>query len=165
MDVRHAEESEIERLATIWHEGWHDAHAHLLPAELTRDRTLESMRTRMTAGLASVRVVGPVGAPVGFSMTRESQLFQLFVAPEGRGTGAAAALIAEAEARLRAEGARVAWLACAIGNLRAARFYEKCGWRLAGSMAERLMLSSGELELEVWRFEKVLTDASSDPRV
>jgi GNAT superfamily N-acetyltransferase len=102
---------------------------------------------------------------VGFSMTREDQLFQLFVAPEGRGTGVAAALVADVETRMSEAGVPVVWLACAIGNVRAARFYEKCGWRLAGSMVERLMLSSGELELDVWRFEKVLTDASSDLRV
>jgi GNAT superfamily N-acetyltransferase len=159
MDVRHAEESEVDRLATIWHEGWHEAHAHLLPEELARDRTLASMRARMTAGLASVRVVGPVGAPIGFSMTKEDQLFQLFVAPAGRGTGAAATLVADVEARMREAGVPVVWLACAIGNVRAARFYEKCGWRLAGTAIERLLLSSGELELSVWRFEKVLADA------
>ena len=159
MNVRRAEEGEIERLATIWCEGWHEAHAHLMPAELTRDRTLDSMRARMAAGLASVRVAGPVGAPVGFSMTRESQLFQLFVAPEGRGTGVAAALMEDVEARMREGGVPVVWLACAIGNLRAARFYEKSGWRLAGTETERILLTSGELELSVWRFEKALTDA------
>jgi hypothetical protein len=48
MDVRAAEEREIDHLARIWYEGWNDAHAHLVPAELTRQRTLESFRDRLT---------------------------------------------------------------------------------------------------------------------
>lgn len=54
---------------------------------------------------------------------------------------AAAALIGDAEARLAERGVETAWLACAIGNHRAARFYEK---------------SAGIFPLEVWRYEKRL---------
>jgi hypothetical protein len=32
MDVRAAEESEIGHLGKIWHDGWHDAHAQIVPA-------------------------------------------------------------------------------------------------------------------------------------
>jgi ribosomal protein S18 acetylase RimI-like enzyme len=39
----------------------------------------------------------------------------------------AAALIADAEAMLAEHGVEMAWLACAVGNNRAARFYEKSG--------------------------------------
>ena len=42
MDVRAAQEADVGPLATIWHEGWHDAHARIVPAALTRDRTLKS---------------------------------------------------------------------------------------------------------------------------
>ncbi|MDB4882908.1 MAG: acetyltransferase domain protein [Gemmatimonadetes bacterium] len=160
MEVRRAEQDEVDRLATIWYDGWQDAHAELLPAELARERTRVSMHARLTAALPSVRVVGPSGAPVGFSMTRDDQLYQLYVSAEARGSGAAAALVAEVETRMLEAGVRVAWLACAIGNVRAARFYEKCGWRLRGTVIERLTLSNGELDLEVWRYEKALTPTS-----
>jgi hypothetical protein len=66
MDVRAAEEAEIGRLARIWYDGWHDAHAQILPAELTRARTLESFRDRVHTALPRVRAVGPPGEPVGF---------------------------------------------------------------------------------------------------
>jgi ribosomal protein S18 acetylase RimI-like enzyme len=46
-------------------------------------------------------------------------LYQLFVSPHARGSGVAAALIADAEARLAERGVQTAWLACAIGNDRA----------------------------------------------
>jgi hypothetical protein len=36
MDVRAAEEVEIDQLAKLWYDGWHDAHAQIVPAELTR---------------------------------------------------------------------------------------------------------------------------------
>lgn len=112
MNVRTADEAEIGQLATLWHDSWQDAHAHLLPAELIRLRTLESFRDRLQATLASVRVVGPLGAPVGFCIVKGDELYQLFVSAQARGTGAAAALIADAETRIAAAGVQTAWLAC-----------------------------------------------------
>ena len=70
--------------------------------------------------------------------------------------GAAAALLADAEARLSAAGVELAWLACAIGNERAARFYGPRGWRRAGTVVSLLETSVGTIPLEVWRYEKRL---------
>jgi len=144
-------------LARLWYDGWRDAHAAILPEALARDRTLESFERRMKAHLYEVRAVGPVGAPLGFYMLKGDELYQLYVSAEARGLGVAAVLIADAESRLRASGVETAWLACAIGNQRAARFYEKSGWHHAGIFLDRLETSDGPLELEVWRYEKRLT--------
>ena len=103
-DVRAAVAAEVEHLARIWHEGWHEAHAHLLPPELARLRTLESLRDRLQAALPSVRVAGPPGAPLGFCMLKGSELYQVYVTARARGTGVAAALMADAEARLADPG-------------------------------------------------------------
>lgn len=157
MQVRHAEEGEIDKLAKIWYDGWQDAHAEIVPEELKRDRTLESFGPRMRAMLANVGVVGPVGAPLGFYMVKDDELYQLYVSAEARGAGVAAALIADAEARLKENGVETAWLACAIGNDRAARFYEKSGWRRMGNMTNHLELATEPYELQVWRYEKRLT--------
>jgi GNAT superfamily N-acetyltransferase len=157
MDVRQPDSSELDQLSRIWFDGWYEAHAHLVPAALTRVRTLESFRARLAAALPLTRVVGEPGRPLGFHMIRESELFQLFVSPEARGSGAAAALIADAESLLRARGVHTAWLACAIGNDRAARFYEKSGWRRTGTMINKAETSEGTFALEVWRYEKQLT--------
>ncbi len=154
--MRPARESEIDALARIWHEGWHESHASLVPAELTQLRTFESFRDRLRAALPEIRVIGSPGEPLGFSVLKADELYQLFVAAPARGSGAAAALIADAEARLSARGVRTAWLACAIGNTRAARFYEKCGWHLAGTILNDVDTSSGTFPLEVWRYEKAL---------
>lgn len=79
MDVRAAEAAEIDPLARVWYEGWHDAHAPIVPAELTRVRTLESFRDRIQEALPNVRVVGPTGAPVGFYIVKGAEFYQLFV--------------------------------------------------------------------------------------
>ena len=154
--VRPAETAETGHLAQLWYDGWQDAHAHILPPELTRIRTLESFRDRLQAALADVRVVGPFPTPVGFCMLKGDELYQLYVSAEARGTGVAAALVADAEAQLAADGVELAWLACAVGNERAARFYEKCGWRRAGTVVYQPDAANGAPPLEVWRYEKRL---------
>ncbi|HET9263429.1 MAG TPA: hypothetical protein VFO14_10310 [Vicinamibacterales bacterium] len=117
MDVRDAEPADIDALARVWHDGWHDAHAQIVPPELTRLRTLENFRQRLENALPGVRVGRPSGAPVGFSLVKENELYQLYV--PSRGSGVAA----DAEARLAERGFTTAWLACAIeANVRAARF-------------------------------------------
>lgn len=161
MDVRSAEEREIDQLARLWYDAWQDAHAPIVPAELTRLRTLESFKQRLEAAFSDLRVVGPVGDPLGLCVVKGDELYQLFVSAQSRGAGVAAALIADAEARLSARGVETAWLACAIGNDRAARFYEKCGWRRAGTFVSQLETPNGIFPLEVWRYEKPLRLATS----
>lgn len=156
MDIRAADTSEIDALAALWYEGWQDAHAQILPAELAQHRTLDSFRQRLRAALPDVRVAGPVGEPVGLCLVMEDELNQLYVAAQARGTGLAARLLADGEARIRAGGVKTAWLACAIGNVRAARFYEKHGWQRAGNVVIHLETPEGLFPLEVWRYEKDL---------
>lgn len=155
-EVRPALESEIDQVGTVWYDAWQDAHAAIVPAELTRHRTLESFRQRIRDALPSVRVVGPPNAPVGLCMIKDDELYQLFVAASARGSGTAAALLADGEERLAASGVSTAFLACAIGNERAARFYEKHAWIRVGTMVNRLETPSGELVLDVWRYEKAV---------
>ena len=128
MAVRAAEAHEVDHLARLWHQGWHDAHAAFAPAGLVRARTLDSFRDRLAAALADTFIIGTPGAPSGFYMLKDDELYQFYLAREARGSGIAAVLLADAEARLAKRGIITEWLACAIGIDRAARFYEKCGW-------------------------------------
>jgi GNAT superfamily N-acetyltransferase len=156
MTARPADDSETGALARLWYDGWQDAHAAILPPALAHARTRESFAERMAAALADVRVIGPQGAPLGFAMLKGDELYQFYVASEARGAGIAAALMADAETQLSARGVETAWLACAIGNARAARFYEKSGWHLAKTVLSRLDTVDGPFDLEVWRYEKHL---------
>lgn len=151
--IRSAVEADVDRLAAIWHQGWHDAHSHLFP-QLACERTLPKLEERLRAALGTVSVADAVGQPVGFCMVKGDELYQLYVAPDARGTGVAAALVADAESRISDGGAEVAWLACAIGNDRAARFYEKCGWRRVDTVRYFSETSTGAVPVDVWRYEK-----------
>jgi GNAT superfamily N-acetyltransferase len=154
MGARALEESEIGTLAQLWHAGWQDAHGTIAPAGLVRARTLESFRARLAAARDDTRVMGPAGAPLGMFMLKDDELNQFYLARQARGTGLAAALIMDAEALLAARGATTAWLACAVGNDRAARFYEKCGWHNARTTVNRLETPDGVFEIDIWRYEK-----------
>jgi len=160
MDVRAAEEREIDHLAKLWYEGWQDAHAQILPIEMRRLRTLESFRQRLKAALSNTRVVGPRGAPDGFCIIKDDELYQIYISAPARGSGAARTLMADAESNLAKAGVETAWLACAIGNDRAARFYEKSGWHRTGVVSYQAETSAGTFPLKVWRYEKRLTRIS-----
>lgn len=159
MQVRQADTREIDALARLWHDGWQDAHAAILPVELARHRTLASFARRLAGGLPMVRTLGPMGQPLGFAMIQSDEMYQLYAAPAARGTGIAARLLADAETRLADAGVTRAWLACAIGNERAARFYTRQGWTRVGNMINRLDTPDGVFELEVWRYEKTVAHA------
>ena len=104
MDPRDATPDEIDALAHLWFEGWRDAHATIVPVELVRLRTLDNFRDRLRAALGETRVIGPRGAPLGFTMLKGDEVYQLYVSRPARGSGVAAALIADAEQRLAARG-------------------------------------------------------------
>lgn len=73
------------------------------------------------------------GRIVGFSMAdrAEQTLWALFVMPEAEGHGVGSRLYDLAIAWLREEGARDLWLTTSAGT-KAAHFYERRGWVLAG---------------------------------
>lgn len=156
MNVRPAEPEDLDALAAIWHEAWHDSHASLVPAQLTQVRTLDEFRRRLALDLALTRTIGPVGQPMGFCVTKGDELYQLFIANRARGSGVAASLIADAEDVLHARGVSTAWLACAVGNDRAARFYEKNGWHRTATATYPAETREGPVMVDVWRYEKNL---------
>lgn len=155
--TRAAEAEDLVPLARLWRQGWLDAHKAIVPETLIALRTPESFAERMAAALPHVRALGPVGAPLGFHLIKGEELNQFYLAGEARGSGAAGVLMADAERRLVEAGVATAWLACAIGNVRAARFYEKSGWTLAREDVVPSETSAGPFPLKVWRYEKRLT--------
>lgn len=161
MSVRPAQIMDFAPLARLWWQGWRDGHtAHVADALVAR-RTQESFIDRLAVALPHVRVVGPVGAPLGFHLVKGDELNQLYVDEDSRGTGIAALLMADAQDRLLEAGITKAWLACAVGNLRAARFYEKAGWSRAETQTIPTEIPSGWFPLKIWRYEKQLTNDAS----
>jgi GNAT superfamily N-acetyltransferase len=156
LEIRDAQPEEVDQLAQLWMDGWRDAHLRIVPEELARLRTLDSFRDRMREGLSNVRVVGPPGGAIAFCMLKDDEVYQFYVSAQARGTGVAATLMADAERRLATRGVEIPWLACAIGNDRAARFYEKSGWHRAATVVSELETPEGKFLLEVWRYEKAV---------
>lgn len=154
--IRDAVLNDVPTLVSIWHDGWHEAHAAFVSEDLVRVRTVEDFARRLKAMLPETKVAGTPGKPLGFCSIREDELMHLFVSPEARGSGAATALLRDGEARLRSRGTRVAWLACIIGNLRAARFYEREHWRRTNTMTYLAETPTGRFALDEWRYEKEL---------
>jgi GNAT superfamily N-acetyltransferase len=61
-------------------------------------------------------------------MVAGDEVEQVYVADGHRGIGVAGVLLAESERLVAAGGHERAWLAVAVGNARARRFYERQGW-------------------------------------
>ena len=146
----------LDQAVEIWAPGWRDAHVDIVPAARTALRTTDSFRERMTAHMAQTSIARVDGDALGFCILKDDELYQIYVSAQARGQGVAPMLTADAEARFRTAGHQNVWLACSVGNDRAARFYEKSGWKNAGVKTVDLDTSSGPFPLEIWRFEKSL---------
>lgn len=156
VEVRRAVQADLEPLTQLWIHAWHEAHDDITSPELRRLRTDESFRDRIHAFGDELRCTGAVGAPTGFCVVKGDELHQIFTSPSARGTGVAQALIADAEARVKAAGYAKIWLDASIGNDRARRFYEKCGWVLRGEEVIELYTPKGPLPTLLWVFEKAV---------
>jgi GNAT superfamily N-acetyltransferase len=155
--IEPATKADILRIAEIWHSGWQDGHAGLVPQALADLRTMNSFLERSESHLGKTEVARSGLAVLGFTMVQEDELYQMYVSPEARGTGVAGDLMASAECRILAGGYQTAWLACAVGNARAMRFYEKTGWKNTGEQPVEVETSEGAFSLNVIRYEKSLT--------
>ena len=73
------------------------------------------------------------GSPLGFAILdlEKERVWALFVDPEAEGTGIGTALIGEIRAFANAQGLDRLRLSTGAGT-RAARFYERLGWKRAG---------------------------------
>ena len=132
--VRPGTAADTAAVADIWHESWHLAHAGHVPDGLTAARTRAAFHER-TPGRVAVTTVAEVdGRVVGSTILDGAELEQLFVAPDQRGSGVAALLLADAEAKIARAGHDVAWLAVVAGNARARAFYAKHGWTDEGDL-------------------------------
>lgn len=141
---------------TIWTTGWADAHLHLVPKELAVLRTHESFEARLRSKSARTTVAIDDTGVLGVCIVNGNEVDQFYVAPRAQGSGVAQALMHHAEETIRTAGHRSAWLACTIGNTKAARFYEKCGWINVGATPVQLETAAGPFTLDIWRFEKQL---------
>lgn len=146
----------IPQAAEMWHAGWLDAHADIVPDDLTALRTLASFSERLKKYAPTTRIAVCEGQVLGLCVILKDEINQMYVSAQARGTGLATDLIRDGEQLIHAKGHPTAWLACSVGNRRAARFYEKCGWVNVRTETLRFETQAGPYPLEIWRFEKHL---------
>lgn len=147
-----------DELIKIWHGGWHDAHANVVPKDVLRYRTVECFWAwfRSSTDQFHVAVDNKV---LGFVSTQGSEVVKLYVDPTARGTGMASELLTYGERELHNRGVTDAELFCTVGNARAQRFYDREGWILSKTFPDRLWLPdgvSGEFIVDTHRFGKKL---------
>lgn len=135
--IRHATPADLPALADLWHQGWHEAHAAHVPATLTALRSRDSLLTRLRAQPVILTTGTP---PLGLCIVRDNEIYQMYVSPDARGTGTAAALIQAGEDHIRHQGHQTARLEVIPQNHRAIAFYEKRGWQQLG--IETVMLDT-----------------------
>lgn len=155
--LRPAVDDDARAVAAIWHLGWRDGHLGHVPDALVAVRTAESFESRAAQRVGDT-VVATVGdAVAGFVMVVDDEVEQVYVSEAHRGTGVAAALLAEAERLVAANGHGQAWLAVVAGNARARRFYARNGWADEGPFDYPAASESGPIPVPCHRYVKRVT--------
>jgi GNAT superfamily N-acetyltransferase len=141
--IRTATLDDAEAIAAIHVASWQHAYRGVLPDEYLATlapgqrlpmwrRVLESPRPGVQVSVAEMD-----GAVVGFSSIGPSNegdpadvmmLFTIYLDPGSMGQGIGRALIADAERRMRAQGATSGVLRVLTANAPTLAFYERCGW-------------------------------------
>jgi GNAT superfamily N-acetyltransferase len=110
---------------------------------MSTDRlTLRPARPGDASAVADTVVATVGGAVAGFVVVVGDEVEQVYVAAEHRGTGVAA------------NGHDRAWLAVAVGNARARRFYEKRAWVDEGVFDYPAATDDGPLAVPCHRYVK-----------
>jgi GNAT superfamily N-acetyltransferase len=135
--LRPATADDVEAVAAVFHQGWHDVHPGRVPDGLTERRTPEAFRDRVTRRIAETdqtTVAEVDGVVAGFIMVAGDEAEQVYVERAFRGTTVATLLLTEAERQIAAAGHDVAFLVVVRGNDRARAFYARQGWTDEGDV-------------------------------
>jgi GNAT superfamily N-acetyltransferase len=159
IEIRFAQERDRNDLLQLWHRGWHDAHAHLVPAEVLKFRTPEHFSVWLSQSTEQFYVACNGSSVLGFVSIEDTEVVKFYVAGEARGTDVARSLLAYAEKALGEAGVTVAHLFCTAGNIRAQRFYAREGWKLLETFEDDLWVppdAVAQYPVQTHRYQKSL---------
>ncbi|WP_077966783.1 GNAT family N-acetyltransferase [Ensifer adhaerens] len=157
-DIRPMRADDKPEILRLWHEGWHDSHADLVPQGILAFRTPEHFSLWLEEALDSFYVAVDI-APIGFVSLKGAEVVKLYVSRSARDAGTARTLLSFAENLLLKNGEQKAELFCTAGNSRAERFYQRAGWHLASSFEDTLWVPGGvehRFSVRTHHFEKTL---------
>jgi GNAT superfamily N-acetyltransferase len=129
--LRPATEDDVDAVAALFHQGWHDVHPGRVPDGLTQRRTPQAFHDRVAERVAETTdttVAEVDGVLAGFIMVSDDEAEQVYVERSFRGTTVGTLLLTEAERQIAAAGHDVAFLVVVRGNDRAQAFYARQGW-------------------------------------
>lgn len=156
MRIRPAEPADARRIARVWEAAWRDGHVGHIPDELLVHRRADSFESRTAAMIDRTHVAEVGGVIVGFVTLNGEEVDQLMVDASARGTGVAAALLADGARRILEAGHAQPWLAVVTGNARARHFYEREGWRDAGHLDYHAPIEGGTVTVSCRRYELIV---------
>ena len=138
-------EYEVDAVANLWHDTWHRSHDQIVPRALCEFRDKRYFHSRIEREFTAVRVLGMPGEPIGLCIAKDTNLDMLFIAATEQGKGFGERLLDDAETRMRGSGVKEAYLHVALGNVRAIRFYHRCGWSDGGTTEKLLEIEGGTM--------------------
>ena len=156
--IRSARQEDRSTIVDLWHAGWHEAHANLVPEGILEFRTVDCFWDWLGSSTDRFHVAVD-GDVVGFVATNGPEIVKLYVAGNVRGTGVATALLSYGEEQISHDGILDAVLFCTAGNTRAQSFYAREGWTLSRTFADQLWLpkgTTGDFIVDTHRYEKRL---------
>ncbi|KJF65692.1 GCN5 family acetyltransferase [Rhizobium nepotum 39/7] len=137
LEIRPAKTIDHESIVQLWHQGWHDAHADIVPSEVLAFRTKDHFSLWLKEAQDAFYVATEDDRVLGLSVKR-AEVVKLYVSTRARGTGVAHALLSHAERLLHGAGITTAVLFCTAGDVRAERFYQREGRSLKHSFVDVL---------------------------
>jgi ribosomal protein S18 acetylase RimI-like enzyme len=154
--IRAALPGEVDAIAELYHQVWHEAEAGFVPEEERRRRTRAFFAERLQSRISTMLVAQETDGLVGFVSWRGNYVGQLYVRAAYRGRGVATDLLAAAESAMAAAGIVDAELHCALGNHRAYRFYIRNQWSSTGLIGKLVAGPGGPVDSQCWRMCKRL---------
>ncbi|MEP3276428.1 MAG: GNAT family N-acetyltransferase [Stappiaceae bacterium] len=157
--IRRAQPDHHPAIVKIWHTGWQEAHASIVPDGVLAFRTPQYFQLWLSSSTDQFHVALHHDAVVGFVAINGAEVVKLFVAQPAQGTGTASALLSHAEKELVDKGITESTLFCTAGNTRAQRFYERECWILRETFPDTLWLpedAAGEYVVDTHRYTKRL---------
>jgi ribosomal protein S18 acetylase RimI-like enzyme len=124
-----------------------------VPEALHAHRRLVDFQQRVPPRIPTTTVAIVGGKIVGFVTVHDDELEQVYVDASARGSGVAVVLLRHGETVVAARYRR-AWLAVAVGNARARRFYERQGWSDAAALDYAAETAAGPVSVPCRRYEK-----------
>ncbi|MGY5779593.1 N-acetyltransferase family protein [Rhizobium sp. LEGMi135b] len=159
--IRPAASEDEDAIVHLWHQGWHDAHAELVPQGVLAYRTERHFLIWRKEAQDSFYVARSEKDLIGFVSLKGIEVVKLYVGRGARGTGLASALLSFAERTLRQNGIDETELFCTAGNARAESFYRRQGWTLVETFNDALWVPtaiSQKFVVSTHRYRKKLVD-------